>query len=493
MTPTPDAPTPAAIYVRISRDAELDGLGVERQRQDCAILAAAKGWHVVEVYTDNDVSASTGKLRPAYERMKREVEAGRVRGVVVWDVDRLTRSPRELEDVIDWAERHGLALASVGGDIDLSSPQGRMTARIKGTVARHEVEQSSRRIRRKRQEIAEAGRYVGPRPYGWTFTPDKGLEIQPDEAAVVHEAYRRLLAGESIRAIIYDFNTRGTTTGRGNKWQAANFRAMVLRWTNCAVLYHRGKEVGPGDWPPLVSREDHERVVALLTDPTRRSSNRGTEVKYLLTGLIRCAACDGPMQGARAYTQQVSSTLADGTLQRSTRRHPDRYRCATHGCRRVTRLMTDLDTYISERVIVLLEREGVQVLGGDTAAADAARERVEALEAKLSITADQFADDLLTADQLSRITARLRPQLEAARADLARAMPSGEAFAEFAGSSARAAWEATSLERRRAVIRVLIDAGLVIRIKGVGRNRGPGGGPVPFDARTVEIYWGATQ
>ena len=62
---------------------------------------------------------------------------------------RLTRTPRELEDVIDQADRLGLKLASVGGDIDLATEQGRMMARMKGTVARYEVEQQARRLKAK--------------------------------------------------------------------------------------------------------------------------------------------------------------------------------------------------------------------------------------------------------------------------------------------------------------------------------------------------------
>src|SRR4051794_6649419 len=131
------AATPAAVYVRISRDSEKEGKGVARQRKDCRALARRLGWDVADVYEDNDVSASNGKPRPAFERMRTAVEAGRLKAIVVWDVDRLTRTPRELEDVIDWANEHGLKLANVGGHIDLATPTGRLTARIQGTVARH--------------------------------------------------------------------------------------------------------------------------------------------------------------------------------------------------------------------------------------------------------------------------------------------------------------------------------------------------------------------
>lgn len=480
----------AAVYVRISQDSEDTGLGVARQLRDCRALAEGQGWHVAEVFEDNDVSASNGKPRPAYQRMVREIEAGRIQGIIVWDVDRLTRTPRELEDVISWAERHGLHLASVGGEIDLSTPQGRMTARIKGSVARHEVEQSSRRIRRKRQELAEQGRYVGPRPYGWDFTADKGLVINEAEAAVVREAVKRILAGESIRSIVYDFNTRGTFTARGNRWQSANFRAMVKRPTNAAILTHQGKTVGPGDWPPIISREDHDRVVSLLNNPSRRTTNRGTEVKYLLTGIINCAECHEPMQGAKEHSYTASYRLADGTTKSYVRKNPDRYRCQAHGCRKVTRRMDEIDAVVSESVLAILELQGVEILGGDSAAAETARAQIEALEAKLNLAADQFADDLIASEQLQRVTAKIRPQLEAARADMERAMPAAEGLAALTGPTARQAWQDAHLEQKRVVIRSLIDAGLNISVgKAPRRKRADDAHQIYTE--TIRISWEA--
>jgi DNA invertase Pin-like site-specific DNA recombinase len=102
----------AAVYTRISSD---DGtaLGVARQMTDCVALAERKGWTVAEVFTDNDVSATSGRVRPAYVRMMEALGTGRLGALVVWDVDRLTRTPRELEDVVDLAERRGVALGRV--------------------------------------------------------------------------------------------------------------------------------------------------------------------------------------------------------------------------------------------------------------------------------------------------------------------------------------------------------------------------------------------
>ncbi len=104
----------AGVYARISSDEEDDRLGVTRQVDDCTAEARRRKWRIVDTYIDNDVSATRSKVRPEYRRMLADITAGRINGLIVWDVDRLTRTPRELEDIIDLADRNGLSLASVG-------------------------------------------------------------------------------------------------------------------------------------------------------------------------------------------------------------------------------------------------------------------------------------------------------------------------------------------------------------------------------------------
>ncbi len=83
-----------------------------------------------ESYRDNDVSAYGRKARPAYQRMLQDARAGRITAIVCWSVDRLTRHPRELEEIIDLYTSHGISLATVGGEINLGDPDGRMVARL---------------------------------------------------------------------------------------------------------------------------------------------------------------------------------------------------------------------------------------------------------------------------------------------------------------------------------------------------------------------------
>ena len=139
------APVRAGIYARISSDREGEALGVQRQAADCEALAERKGWQVVERYVDDDVSAWSGKLQPEYVRCLDDLAAGVIDGLLVYDLDRLHRQPRELEAFIDLCERLRLTnMTSVSGEIDLTTADGRFQARILGAVAAKASDVSSR-------------------------------------------------------------------------------------------------------------------------------------------------------------------------------------------------------------------------------------------------------------------------------------------------------------------------------------------------------------
>src|SRR5262245_66580541 len=127
--------------------------------------------------------------------MLEEIEAGLVEAVLVYHADRLHRHPRELEDFIDLCQRQKVKLATVSGDVDLSTHEGQLIARIQGAVARKESDDKSRRIRRKHEELATAGKVSGggSRPFG--FEADKRT-VRPEEAEVIREGARRTLAGD---------------------------------------------------------------------------------------------------------------------------------------------------------------------------------------------------------------------------------------------------------------------------------------------------------
>ncbi|HST96541.1 MAG TPA: recombinase family protein [Geodermatophilus sp.] len=150
------------IYLRQSKDHEGTGLAVERQLEDCRSLVERRGWEVTRVITDNDVSASSTKVRPGYRELLAQIDAKGCDVVVAWAPDRLLRRPIEMEDLIDRTERTGVKIVTCQNDMDLESPAGRLAARMFAVVARSEVEN------REQEPAAEApgpaGRGEGAAP-----------------------------------------------------------------------------------------------------------------------------------------------------------------------------------------------------------------------------------------------------------------------------------------------------------------------------------------
>ena len=433
--------TRAAVYARISQDRNGSALGVARQREDCAAYADRRGWRVVEHYVDNDVSASNGKHRPAYQRMLADVEAGKLDAVVVWALDRLHRRPVELERFIDLADRHRLALGSVGGDVDLSTSAGRLHARIMGSVARHETEHKGERQVRAAQQAAQDGRPTGgPRPFG--YRPG-GVEPDPVEAREVRNAFRALLAGTPLREIARDLNRRGIRTSMGKEWGATQVRAVLLRARNAGLRGYKGDVVGPASWPALVDEGTWRAAVAVLSDASRKTSP-GFATKWLLSSLARCGVCGETVSSAGA-----ARTRVDGT-------RPTVYRCRTR--KHVARDAVPVDDLVSRVVVERLSRPDAAALliDDDAPDAEALRTEAQAVRSRLETLAVEFADGSLTAGQLRTATARLRSRLtnvEAAQAHTSRRPMLGDLVS---AADMEAAWNALPFDRKRAVIDTLL-------------------------------------
>ncbi|WFR72492.1 recombinase family protein [Prescottella defluvii] len=267
--------TSCGIYVRISQDRRGDAAGVQRQEEACRERAAMLGWEVVHVYSDNDLSAYSGSRRPAYTQLLADIESGRIQGLLAWHPDRLHRRPIEHEHFIDLVERKSLKIQTIAaGHYDLSTPSGRMFARSLSAYARMESEHKGQRIAESRKQKAREGKHHGGvRPFG--FDKD-GVTIREEEAREVAKAADEVIAGVSLRAIVRDLNERGvpTASGRG-RWTSTVLRAILISPRAAGMSSWHGEIVGKAVWPALIAEERWRAVVAILTNPTRRTTNLG--------------------------------------------------------------------------------------------------------------------------------------------------------------------------------------------------------------------------
>ncbi|MCH8984886.1 MAG: recombinase family protein [Acidobacteria bacterium] len=273
----------AAIYTRISDDRTGNGAGVERQEKECRELAGRLGWEVVAVCSDNNISAYKGHERPGFNELQDMIRSGKVDGVIAWAADRLTRHPRELENLVDLLNETRTTVQTVtSGKFDLTTADGRAVARIVGAIARQESEKKSERVKsQKAQSAADGARAGGPRAYGWT--PGRN-DVISEELAVVREIGERVLRGEGINTITKDLNARGLKTARGNDWTRHTVRQLCVNPATAGLRRQPDGGVVPGQWEGAWHRDVWNRLCAVLDDPARMTTHRLRS--YLLTGLV---------------------------------------------------------------------------------------------------------------------------------------------------------------------------------------------------------------
>lgn len=455
------------IYTRISKDRAGAGLGVERQYEDCLRLAESLGWTVVETFSDNDISAFSGKTRPAYEAMLAALEAGRAQAVIAWHTDRLHRRPMELEGFIDLCERKKIDVRTVqAGTVDLSTSGGRMIARMLGAAARHEVEHMIERAKSAKKQAALDGKFRGGRrSFGYE---SDGIRLREEEADAIRTGAQRVLSGVSLHQIARDWNAAGLRTSHGdNEFDIRKVRSVLLRARNAGIVLHEGQQIGRGQWEAIIDTETFSALEALLTDPSR-AHTRGMERKHQGSGVYLCGKC-----GARMGSGSHQSRVTGGQK--------------TYACRKVnhlTRVADLVDEYVDEHVIERLSApDARRVILGAEADVTALHAQREGLRTRLDALSAMFAEGSIDGPQLKRGTSDLHTKLTAIDAELAAVRSSSAAASILAEDDVRAAYESATPEVRGKVIDTLMR----VTILPATRGRKPGGSY--FDPTKIQIEW----
>ncbi|WP_327390935.1 recombinase family protein [Streptomyces microflavus] len=289
------------IYVRLSQDRHGDSLGVERQEAECRAFAEARGWTVREALSDNDISATKGKVRPGFEALL----MSKPEAVLVWHTDRLIRVTRDLERVIDL----GVNVHAIhAGHLDLSTPAGRAVARTVTAWATYEGEQKAIRQIASNVQAARAGKpyTAGIRPFGYG---DDHMAVIPKEAAAIVEGAQMILAGESLSAVARAWNEAGLVSPR-SKAQSTKAEGWTLRGVKNLLTSpryigqrtYKGDVVGEAEWPAILDEATHYACVAILNSPERFSGGRrtGRVPGTLLASIALCGVCGETVNG-RSY------------------------------------------------------------------------------------------------------------------------------------------------------------------------------------------------
>lgn len=481
------------IYARISDDREGRQNGVDRQERQCRTLAAKNGDEVVAVFTDDDRSAYSGKPRPDYIRMLAFLRAGHADGAYALAP---TRFYRRLDDGLEFfkliAEKSLEVETVKQGRYDLSTADGRRDALRAAVDAQHEAEQISERVRDAKADNLARGEYRGgPRPFGYE---SDGITLCEAEAEHVRNAVDAIIAGDSLRSICRDWSREGVRTvarrykqpdgTRGEpetrEWTPTELRKMLLRPRNAGLIDHRGEIVGTAAWPALVPEEKWRACKAVLEHPERRTTPNNVRV-WLGSGLYRCGA------------SECTETLRCSTAGKGAgNTHVPAYRCRTG--KHVTRVAGPLDQHVTNLILVRLSRpDAAAVLLPPSQPAESREDlaaAANALRAKLDALAVDYAEDLITRQQMLDGTALARKRLEKLEAQMA-AQAQNNVLAGLPLGTAKVVeeWADYHLDKKRAIL----DALMTVTVMPARRGRPPGFQPgvtqTYFNPEAVKVDW----
>lgn len=444
--------TSATIYVRQSQDKGGERAAVSRQLEACQELCAERGWSVDSVLTDNDTSATSGKVRPQFEALL----ASNPRRIVVWHVDRLVRLSRDLERVIDLGVN---VYAVKSGHVDLSNPAGRAVAKTITAWAQYEGEQKATRQIAANRQRAQRGQVLWTRrPFG--FDRDgSDVFIVDAEAQEIRDAAKKVLDGATLASVAADLNERTVPTTTGSRWTVTTVRRTLLSPRVAGRVVYNGEDMGPSGLP-ILDADTADRLAAILNDPRRRSAP-STMTKYLLSGLVLCGRpeCDSAPMFA------------------TTNGH---HRTPVYRCRRCygARRRELVDEVVIAAVAARLARPDASDLLHQDVDVTALREQIVELRGRRDGLASLLADGLLTAESVRGQATRLGDQIGDLERQIDAATGASPLLAVVTADDVAAALNDLPLLKVREVIRTLME----IRIMPAGKG-------VRFAPKQVVLEW----
>jgi len=289
-------------------DSEFNSLDAQRESGENYVASQKhEGWVALATgYDDGGYSGATLE-RPALQRLLADIEAGKVDCVVVYKLDRLTRSLLDFAKLVEIFERHNVSFVSVTQHFDTSTSMGRLMVNILLSFAQFEREIIGERIRDKVAATRRKGKYTGGPPVlGYDVDRErKRLVVNPEQAALVLRIFSDFVKTGSTTTLAQALTAEGHTTkswttkdGKhrpGKPWN----KVLVYRVLNNPLyigeVTHKGKRY-PGEHEPIVTRRLWDQAHSILARNCRaRGVRTRTKTPALLRGIIRCAHCDCSM------------------------------------------------------------------------------------------------------------------------------------------------------------------------------------------------------
>jgi len=450
---------PVDIYARVSylkRKTKRE-LTAEGQVAVCRLRLADLGLEEGEVLVDPGRSAWNPEVkRPAWDELMDRLERGVSGGMIVFDLERFTRQPKDGERMIELAAT-GLLVLESESEYDLRTPNGKKAFRDGINAAAYYSDRLSTRTSRGRKLKAMAGKPNGSqRPFG--FEADL-VTIREDEAEVIREFTRRFLSGEPQNALVRDLNERGVLTSQGKPWITRTLQQLLTRERNCGRIIHTDLGTGitsvVGHLPgiSIITEGEFDQVCATFAARRRPQPNSSA---YLCTGIAVCGRpdCGNPLHGR---ARKDLKPYDDGSVHRE-------YWCGPYprGCGRIMVDQRGLDEASATLAVeILADPRHADAVETTAREMKAEADRLDLAIAEAENVAEALADRLGRGDMTrSRYDVVIRPlderiaKLKAERAALGDLSPQRPPAASREHWQRR--WKEADAGERRALLQMAL-------------------------------------
>lgn len=295
------------IYVRVSTEEQAkEGFSIRAQEQKLKDYARIKDWSIHKIYIDEGISGKNITDRPQINKLINDIKKGFVKNVLIFKIDRLTRSTADLIYLINLFNEYNCAFNSLCESIDTQTPSGRMFIKIIGIFAEFERENIVERTKLGFERKVKEGYSLCTRTASYGYTRNIGEKIQQineKEAIIVREVFDMFVnQGMAFLDIAKNLNGRHIPTKENALWTARSIRNML---TNCnyigKVRYatkdeERNFEV-QGNHESIISNELYEEAQKLISKVSKKSYTKHPKEENYFSGVLYCAKC-----GARLVT-----------------------------------------------------------------------------------------------------------------------------------------------------------------------------------------------
>jgi site-specific DNA recombinase len=308
-----------AVYTRKSSEEGLEQEfnSLHAQREACEAYIASQrseGWVLVrDQYDDGGISGGTLE-RPALQCLLADIEDGLVDVVVVYKIDRLSRSLMDFSKLVEVFDRNGVTFVSVTQSFNTTTSMGRLTLNILLSFAQFEREVTAERIRDKFRASRMKGMWMGGNPPLGYEVKDRKLVVRDEDAGHVRWIFARFLELGSCTEVAREVESRGIRTSRGNRIDKKAIYRVLSNRVYLGEAVHKGDSY-PGEHNAIIDQDLWDKVHAILTEsPRTRAARTRAQTPALLKGLIfgPDGAAFSPShtrKGGRLYRYYVSQTV----------------------------------------------------------------------------------------------------------------------------------------------------------------------------------------